>query len=177
MGFLDRLEHAVEGSGVSVDIDMQSSMDDQSQQVQVILTARHEPRVVTDVELRVVRRETIETNSPSMNMPVPNELSETGSHTILTLSHPARAELQPHQPLAVPFELQLSAILGGAMAGGGGFTGGGGGFVGGAGRIEPEVSGGYYLQARATVHGSHLHPQATRRLRQDTASGGWLFGG
>lgn len=163
MGILERLEDAVRGTGVAVAIEMPGTdPSGQIQQVRVILTARREPRVVTGIELRVVHRETLE-NAPTIvgARDVEGEWSE--SRTLMSLSNTDRVEVQPGHPVAVPFEVQLGIMGGDADETVGPFSGG------------REVSGGYYLQARVTVEGSHLHPHATETFQEDPTPDSWRY--
>lgn len=158
MGVLGKLEHALEGSGVSVAIEI-GAMDlaTQGLQVQVLLSAKHAAQVVTDVSLSLVHRETIEERKPGIG-----ETERTEGQTLLTLSNPGPVKLQPGGQVAVPFQLALASMIAGGM----------GEFLGAL-QGGREISGGYYLHVRATVEGHHLHAQATQILQPDMAGGGY----
>jgi hypothetical protein len=154
MGFLDKLQHLAEGSGVRVQLQIMGPSDagGQAMNVTVVLEAKSEPRQVSVVEVGISERENVDTNSQDPAQ------EESWTQMLWSTTLPVNASLQPGQPLSFPLQVPTLPALGSNTA----FARMGQFFA---------TSYGYYLQARATVEGSHLHPHAVQVLQ---GGGNWF---
>ena len=150
MGFLEKLEHLAEGSGVRVQLEILGPADPsgQSLKVQVTLEAKSEPHQVSLVEVGISERETGDRGGEA-------DGEQVWSQMLWSTSVPVNAQLVPGQPLSHQLQVPTPEALGSHSM---------------AARVGQFMaqSYGYYVQARATVEGSHLHPHAMQLLEGDT---------
>ena len=164
MGFLNRLSHLMHGSGVSVELQIMGADPDGQQSVQVLLLAKHEAKVVSNIELAIVHTMTTETSQmeyDDQGEPVSGTTQETESFTLYTQNSPVHVELSPGQPVSIPIAVPITQVLNNSGA------------MGIVWNPRWEVAGGFDLTASATVEGSHIQPQASQFLQRDMVSGFW----
>jgi hypothetical protein len=156
MGLLSKM---LEGSGVGVDVQL-GPVDPtgQNQNVQVVLHSKSEPKVVTNVTLKVVCEETVENRQVMMTedqVVGGTQQGQTESFsTLYSADNPVQMQLLPGQPIALNLQIPgIDAIINSA----GSFSTRYIGEVGGSPRT-------YLVQAHATVDGSHHHPNSSTRL-------------
>lgn len=169
MGLWDKIGHALEGSGVAVAVQSPGQLTPGAPalHVEVMLEAKTEPKTVTNVELALMYEQTYQ-QEEYVNGQEQDE-SHTNRQQIMVLQNPAPITLQPGTPVTVPFDMQVDAMSlqqmsQGSMGGFGGGLGGGMGMV--MNIFDPQFASqnSFYLEAKATVEGSHLHPKGIQQI-------------
>ncbi len=175
MGLWDKIGHALEGSGVAVAVQSpgQLSPGAPALHVEVTLQAKSEPKMVTNVELALVYAQTVQQEEFVDGQE--QDESRTTRQQILVLQNPSPISLQPGVPVTVPFDMQVDAQS--LQQSSQGMMGGlGGGFGSGLGMamniFDPQFvsQNSFYLEAKATVEGSHLHPHGRQQIYVQGAS-------
>lgn len=163
MGFFNKLEHLVDGPGVEVQVQIQGSLTGQDgqqlDQVVVILTAGNEPRLVSRVDLVLIHRAVVQ--EPAFQG---GFVESNRNQDIATWNQPGPFSLDRQSAAQFPFTVPAHSIMA---------TGMGEGFAGDAGEIfrvirdRKEISGGFYLEARAIIDGYQRNPHAAVLLQHD----------
>lgn len=177
MGFLGKLSKALHGSGVHVDLSAPPMLDlrQPALAATVMLTARDEPKTVTEVTLALVMEVTTQVDGYDADGDYDPQ-TQTDTEDLLWVSSRDGWALQPGVPVQVPFNVALNGPGIAAMAASG--------TVGArmmAMMNDPMMMQSFFeqtsfqLQARATVEGSHLHPGARQRISIAGAAGGMLM--
>ena len=164
MGFMDKIKHVLEGSGVAVQVQTMGSSDPsgQVQLVRVTLEAKSEPKAVTNIEISILDEETSEQRSFGDDV----DHTTTQTRTLFEFNQPVQLQLQPGQPVTQDFQIPVAGVLNGAAPSS----------WGGLGTVLNTVLGTsetVILRARATVDGSSLHPHADQVLQR--SGGGWMI--